>query len=81
MTEGNTSPGHSFPGLSHRLRTHVDHLAVEIGERNFSKRTALDRAGDYIHAMLQQAGYSPIIEEFRIDRLPWLAEFRTPKKP
>lgn len=69
----------SFRELSRRLRNHVDHLAGEIGERNFAARANLDQAADYIHAMFKQAGYDPRFEEFRIGRLPWLTELRAPR--
>lgn len=79
MSADNTFLMHSFQGLPKRLRTHVNSLASEIGERNFAERVNLNRAGNYIHAMLQEAGYNPTFEEFRIDPLPWLAKFRTPQ--
>jgi len=61
-------PGRSFsqdlPALdedakmvSRNLKTHVSHLAGEIGERNFSKPDRLDAGAAYIDATLQSMGY------------------------
>jgi Zn-dependent M28 family amino/carboxypeptidase len=44
--------------LTHRLRTHVDHLAGEIGERNVFRPTALQAAASYIEHEWEQQGYA-----------------------
>jgi hypothetical protein len=43
--------------LAERLRTHVQVLAGEIGERNRDNRGQLDRAADYIERELSGMGY------------------------
>jgi Zn-dependent M28 family amino/carboxypeptidase len=43
--------------LAVRLRTHVQHLAGEIGERNSVRYASLEAARLYIEQGLRQAGY------------------------
>lgn len=68
-------PGDSFRGplpalsdeqrrLAPRLRTHVDKLAGEIGERNVWQIDALNRSADYIAAVLNDAGYEVRTQEY-----------------
>lgn len=42
-----------------RLRTHVEYLADDIGERHYQLPAALQRAADYIHDEFVHMGYAP----------------------
>jgi hypothetical protein len=60
----------SFPGtglsdeleeknmLRENLRSHVQHLAVRIGERNLFKGDSLERAASYVEGVLTRYGYA-----------------------
>jgi Peptidase family M28 len=50
--------GDEEPALTHRLRTHVDHLAGEIGERNIFRPAALQAAASYIEREWERQGYA-----------------------
>lgn len=56
-------PTHATPApgtTAARLKIHVDALATKIGERNFSRPTALESAARYIESELRTAGYDVI---------------------
>jgi len=70
-------PGESYRGalpplsnedkaLSQRLERHVQHLAVEIGERNMDAPVGLARARDYLSAELGGLGLAPRLESFDV---------------
>ena len=53
---------------SAHLRTHVEHLATRIGERNAWQSRALDEAADYVMAGLADLGYRVDEQRFEIAR-------------
>jgi hypothetical protein len=74
-------PGSSFRGalpalspeqidLRGRLKTHVETLAVGIGERNMFRYPALLRAAQYIDETLAAAGHQPRSQEFEVRGKP-----------
>ncbi len=71
-------PGKSFSGypppltaeeerLKQRLKSHVEMLANQIGERHIWRPEALDAAADYIVGSLQQSGYNVIEQDYKVD--------------
>jgi Zn-dependent M28 family amino/carboxypeptidase len=56
--------GSDEKSLTHRLRTHVERLAGEIGERNVFHPTALQAAASYITHEWEQQGYA-------VEQLPY----------
>src|SRR4051812_23381081 len=76
--DGIHMPGRSYSGLldplelfqqriRDNLKTHVDALAVQIGERNLNTPGDLERAADYIHHYLEQQEYSVVEETYAVD--------------
>lgn len=63
--------------LSKRLKTHLTHLALTIGERHFRRRGSLDHASDYISTVFKEYGFEPVFETFEIKEIPWLTTART----
>jgi hypothetical protein len=68
LRQGVTMPLHSYTGnldpldpyqarIRDNLKTHVDMLAGQIGERNMSHYDALNRAADYIRQTLEHSDY------------------------
>ena len=53
-----------------RLRTHVEVLAGEIGERNIWRYTELERAARYIADAFAATGYEALRQSFEVSRLP-----------
>ncbi len=66
-----------FEGLSDRLSKHVHKLALEIGERNFTRPKAYQGAGQYIADALKKSGYEADFEFFQITSPPRLTALRT----
>jgi len=54
-------------GLAARLAGHVAALAVRIGERNPEHPAALAAAAAYVEGEFRKAGYSPLIQEYRLN--------------
>jgi Zn-dependent M28 family amino/carboxypeptidase len=54
-------------GLADRLKQHVSHLTQTIGERNFARPGALDRAAEYIENEWQNAQYDPLFQKFGLE--------------
>ncbi len=63
--------------LSGRLLRHVQKLALEIGERNFTHPKAYQRAGEYIANAFKESGYEARFESFQIASPPALTALRT----
>ena len=53
--------------LADRLRTHVDKLAGEIGERNVFRPRALHAAADYIRAEWADQGYQVAAHSYQVE--------------
>lgn len=73
----NTMASGAFASVSDRLQSHVERLALQIGERHFARQGALNQTADYIHDQFSQLGYHPILESFQIEEVPLLSELRT----
>jgi len=54
--------------LTQRLRTHVDQLAGEVGERNVFRPQALHAAASYIKHQWDEQGYA--VEQLPYDMRP-----------
>ena len=52
--------------ISQRLRHHVEMLAGEIGERNFARPSALERAAQYIEKTLWNHGFNVANQEYDV---------------
>ena len=50
--------GFNKEAVTQNLYEHVEYLSVEIGDRHLWKEDSLNKAADYIQAVLQQSGYS-----------------------
>jgi peptidase M28-like protein len=75
--QGVRMPGRSYSGplqpldayqarLRDNLRTHVEMLAGQIGERNLQHLDSLNRAADYIRQNLEQDGYSVSEDTYQV---------------
>jgi len=53
------------------LRTHVQTLAGDIGERNVMNQRALHAAADYLRRQWKSQGYEVIAHEYTIERERW----------
>ncbi|MCS7184383.1 MAG: M28 family peptidase, partial [bacterium] len=51
------------------IKKNVEHLANSIGERNFTKLENLEKTAKYISSKLNDYGYNPYIEEFKVKDL------------
>lgn len=74
-------PGASFAGalppltaaeasLAEALRRDVEHIAVDLGERNLHRHEALEATADWIEAELRAAAHGPERQTFEVDGLP-----------
>jgi Zn-dependent M28 family amino/carboxypeptidase len=52
------------------LRSHIDMLAGQIGERNVWRYGALQQAADYIGNTFAASGYAPRLQTYEVSRLP-----------
>lgn len=71
-------PGKSYSGalpelsgsekeISSGLKSHVEYLALKIGERNFLHPDGLRDSADYIEAKFSEYGYKPERTSFKVD--------------
>ena len=63
------APDESLKSLGDELRREVQHLAVDIGERNVRNRPQqLAQAADYIEAQFKAAGYEVKRQEYEVSK-------------
>jgi hypothetical protein len=64
------APDESLKSLGDELRREVQHLAVDIGERNVRNRPQqLAQAADYIEAQFKAAGYEVKRQEYEVSKV------------